>query len=193
MPVPGWNVTVKTRKLASPVDRHGERVGAAVSQLIWTAASKDAAIAPGEFMEFPVSLGPLPKTFSIAFATLQTYSNGEVVEWTETPADGDEPEHPAPLLALAKAPAAEPGTGVADRGNVTVPVAENSGSGGTPLWLGILALLAGLVGLGLGVAAYLRARAADAAYEDELDDEPEDDDDLDEEEPPRPVRRPSPH
>ena len=42
----------------------------------------------------------------MVFKALQTYSDGNVVRWIEEPVDGgEEPEHPAPVLA------AEPGRG----------------------------------------------------------------------------------
>jgi uncharacterized protein len=52
-----------------------------------------------------VQAGPLPKNVGqLEFKALQTYSDGEVVQWIEpTVKGGDEPEHPAPVLKLTKA------------------------------------------------------------------------------------------
>ncbi|MGH3715545.1 MAG: YcnI family protein [Micromonosporaceae bacterium] len=196
MPVPGWKTAVKTRTLATPIERHGVKVNVVVSHLTWTAASKQAAIAPGQFLEFPVSLGPLPETATMVFPAVQTYSNREVVQWAEEPTGGEEPEHPAPVLTLAKPPngnAAVP-TGVTDRGTAAAPAAtESDRDGGTPLWLGLVALPAALVALSLGGLAYLRTREVDEEdFDDEPDDELESDDEAEPEPPVRTPRRPSP-
>lgn len=74
----------------------------------WTAHVADGRITwdggriePGEFQEFEISVGPLPETDELEFKTIQTYDDGEVVRWIEpTPAGGDEPDHPAPVLRL---------------------------------------------------------------------------------------------
>jgi uncharacterized protein len=59
---------------------------------------------PGEFGEFNISVGPLPKDApSITFKALQTYSNGEVVRWIDIPANGEKVDHPAPVLTLTAA------------------------------------------------------------------------------------------
>jgi periplasmic copper chaperone A len=61
-------------------------------------------VKPGQFREFDVSLGPLPKTDRIVFKALQTYSDGDIVRWIDVPQDGQaEPEHPAPVLKLPPA------------------------------------------------------------------------------------------
>jgi uncharacterized protein YcnI len=49
---------------------------------------------------FPLTLGDFPADMKTAeFKALQTYDDGTVVRWIEpTPASGEEPEHPAPVL-----------------------------------------------------------------------------------------------
>jgi Uncharacterized protein conserved in bacteria len=167
MDVPGWKVSVKMRKLDEPIDMFGRKVDEVVGTLTWTAASKKDALSALEFVQFPVSMGPLPKTDQLVFKAIQTYDNGEVVRWIEEPAeDGEEPEHPAPVLTLAEVPAedggdpAQAGTPAGDKG---AEESFDSGSGGTPLWLGIAGLVAGLIGLALGALALNRTRAAAAA------------------------------
>ena len=78
MPVPGWTVAVEKRKLDPPLEVHGSQITEAVSKITWTATG-DAAVKPGEFQEFPVSMGPLPEVDQLVFKTLQTYSDGNVV------------------------------------------------------------------------------------------------------------------
>jgi hypothetical protein len=88
---------VEKSKLAAPVKTDDGEVTEAVSKITWTAAGADAAIKPGQFLEFEVSAGPLPEVDQIVFKSLQTYSDGDIVRWIEEPtADGKEPEHPAP-------------------------------------------------------------------------------------------------
>jgi uncharacterized protein YcnI len=143
LPVPGWTASVQRKTLDQPVDTdHGE-VTQIVTSVSWTAAPA-AAIKDGEFQEFTVSLGPVPRTDRMVFKTLQTYSDGSVVRWIEEPgADGKEPEFPAAVLALSPASAA-PST-------VDEPASA-------PVWLGIAGFAAGIGGLVLGALAVLRAR-----------------------------------
>lgn len=148
-PVPGWTADVRKAALATPITVHGAQISEAVSKITWTAAP-DAAIKPGQFQEFAVSLGPLPQVDRMVFKALQTYSNGTVVRWIDEPsAGGAEPEHPAPVVRLSPAaPAA-----VAD--------AAGSGRGGTAL--GVAGIVLGLAGLVLGLLAYRRAGRAGSA------------------------------
>ncbi|SDJ27690.1 Uncharacterized protein YcnI [Actinokineospora alba] len=103
-PPAGWTATVKTRKLDVPVSHHG---GAKLTEGVESITWEGGEIKPGEFAEFPVSFGPLPADADrLVFKALQTYSDGDVVRWIETPRDGaPEPEYPAPVLTLAAAPA----------------------------------------------------------------------------------------
>lgn len=104
-PVPGWKITTETRTLDEPIEMFGEEVPEVVSEVTWTATS--GGIAPGQFQDFDVSLGPLPESGEMVFQALQTYSNGELVKWNEVAVDDTvELEHPAPVLSIT-APAAE--------------------------------------------------------------------------------------
>lgn len=104
-PVDGWTATVKTRKVDVPVSHHG---GAKLTEGVESITWEGGEIKPGQFVEFPVSFGPLPADADrLVFKALQTYSDGEVVRWIETPQAGAaDPEYPAPVLSLATAPAA---------------------------------------------------------------------------------------
>ncbi|MDX2932564.1 YcnI family copper-binding membrane protein [Streptomyces ipomoeae] len=101
--VPGWKIQVTKSKLDKPLELHGEQIDEAVSKITWTADGD--GIAPGFFQKFPVSIGQLPEdTDELVFKALQTYSNKEVVRWIEVPQDGqEEPDNPAPVLALSAA------------------------------------------------------------------------------------------
>ncbi|MEV4413871.1 YcnI family protein [Catellatospora sp. NPDC049609] len=154
-PVPGWTVAVTKRKLATPVEVHGTPVNEVVATLTWTATSADAAVKPGQFQEFPVSLGPLPKVDQMVFKALQTYSDGAVVRWIEEPVnDGAELENPAPVLKLLPAAAGAEATPATS--DTTVAVGENNGGGND--WAGIAGLVAGVLALILAGVALARTR-----------------------------------
>ncbi|MBZ3907673.1 MULTISPECIES: YcnI family copper-binding membrane protein [Streptomyces] len=101
--IPGWEIKVTKAKLDKPVELHGEQIDEAVSKITWTADG--AGIKAGFFQKFPVSIGQLPEnTDELVFKAIQTYSNKEVVRWIEVPKDGEEePDNPAPVLALSAA------------------------------------------------------------------------------------------
>ncbi|MEE1763057.1 MULTISPECIES: YcnI family copper-binding membrane protein [Streptomyces] len=101
--VPGWKIQVTKAKLDKPLELHGEQIDEAVSKITWTATGD--GIATGFFQKFPVSIGQLPEnTDELVFKAIQTYSNKDVVRWIEVPQEGqDEPENPAPVLALSAA------------------------------------------------------------------------------------------
>jgi periplasmic copper chaperone A len=148
MPVPGWTAVVTKRKLDTPIDVHGSQIGEVVSQVTWT-ASGDAAIKPGEFQEFPVSMGPLPKVDQMVFKALQTYSDGTVVRWID---EGADPEHPAPILKLL--PAVDAAAAAPSGATVVLGPDEPSGSS----WTTFAALGAGLAALVLSGIALARTR-----------------------------------
>jgi hypothetical protein len=126
---------------------HREEAGQAA--VTWT-AEQGQGVAPGEFNEFALSVGPFPEgTAPITLPVVQTYSDGTAVTWNEpTPASGDEPEHPVPTLKLAAAttPSSDP-TSV---GSADLTASGGDTSDGLARWMGGL-------GLALGVAALLVA------------------------------------
>jgi periplasmic copper chaperone A len=157
LPVPGW--TVKTTKvpLNPPVTTDdGDTVTQAVSVVEFDAAS-GGGIKPGEFQEFSLSLGPLPKVASLAFPVVQTYSDGKDVAWIEPSVEGaPEPEHPAPVVKLSGAAATASASPV-----VTDPHADHSTAaassspGGAALFVALVALAVALAGV---VMAYRAGR-----------------------------------
>ncbi|MFC6017832.1 YcnI family protein [Plantactinospora solaniradicis] len=161
MPVPGWTVAIEKRKVDPPVEVHGSQVSEVVSKITWT-ASANAGIKPGEFQEFPVSMGPLPTVDRMVFRVLQHYSDGNTARWIEPPAaNGAEPENdPAPVLKLLPAAAAATTGPSVAAPDVAVPQQPTSSTGddGDPAALGlaIAGLVAGLAGLALGGLAFAR-------------------------------------
>ena len=153
-PHPGWTFKTVTAKLAQPITTDdGDSITEAVAEIDWTANSAADGIKPGEFDQFLVSAGPLPKADSLAFAAIQTYSDGSVVNWNQTAAPGSTaaPDHPKPTLTLAKA------------GQSAAPqaAASSSSGGGSDTGAIVLAVIALVVAAGaLGFAFVSRAKAA---------------------------------
>ena len=156
-PTAGWTAVATKSTLATPIKNHDREITEAVTKIVWTATA-NTAIKPGEFQEFEIFAGPLPEVDQIVFKALQTYSDGDIVRWIDEPSGSTEPEHPAPVLKLAK------GTG--DHGD-TAPAAaeseseseahEDSEGGGPSLVLGIGGVVLGLAGLVFGLLAYRKA------------------------------------
>jgi periplasmic copper chaperone A len=167
-PRPGWDYEVTRASLPEPVEIEGTTITEAVSKVVWTAQSAAAAIGPGEYDDFSVSVGFLPEDDQMVFKALQTYDSGEVVSWIEEAAEGaEEPERPAPTLTLTP-PADESSE---SDGAATAPVeatlaAATSGGGsdgsdGLAVTLAVVGALLGAVGAVLGGLAWRRSRAAD--------------------------------
>jgi periplasmic copper chaperone A len=149
-PVPGWTVTETPHTLAKPLtDDDGDQITSAVSVIDFTATA--GGIAPGQFQQFLLSVGPLPKAGSITFNAVQTYSDGTEVAWIEpTVAGQPEPEHPAPALHLAAASSSA--------GDGSAPSSAAASSAGGTSWVTWLALGLAVVGVLLGLVAVLLAR-----------------------------------
>ena len=159
-PKAGWKATVITKPLKHPLkDDDGDTITSYVAQVDFKAQNKSAGIPPGQFDMFNLSVGTFPKVPSMSFAALQTYSNGQQVNWDEQSANGAEPEHPAPTLQLA---AANAGVGGAQPATASTPRATSATSASnTPAWPGIVGLIAGVLALlvSIAVLASTRARA----------------------------------
>ena len=93
-------MTTKTTHLAQPVKTDdGDTITDAVSQITWTAAAGQG-VAPGQYQDLAIS-GPLPKSGTLAFPAIQTYSDGTQVARIEPTVQGQpEPQHPAPTVSV---------------------------------------------------------------------------------------------
>ncbi|WP_055535315.1 YcnI family protein [Streptomyces graminilatus] len=162
--IPGWTAEVTRAKLAKPLEMHGEKITEAVSKVTWT-ATDGKGIRAGFFQKFPLSLGQLPEdTDELVFKALQTYSNKEVVRWIEVPKDGaEEPDNPAPVLALSASTGDHHGGGAAGAEpeqaalKTTATAAEPADSGDTTARvLGVVGIVVGVAGVAYGVAGRRR-------------------------------------
>ncbi len=142
-PVAGWSTEVA-------------REDDQVSTITWTADDAAAAIEPGQFRDFGISVG-LPEQYaegeSLTFPAIQRYDDGETVRWIGEP-DSD---HPAPQVSLT---AAEPEHGSdTEHAEAEEPVSageatdedDNDGNG-----LAVVALIVGGLALLVGGASLLR-------------------------------------
>jgi periplasmic copper chaperone A len=146
---PGWTIDVTKGKLPQPIKTDDGEVTEAVTQITWSGGK----ITPGQFQQFGISLGPLPTgTPKLYFKALQTYTDKSgktsVVRWIDMPNGGAEPDHPAPSITLTKAAA---------------PAAKTSDGSGTATTLGVIGLVAGLLGLAAGIAAFIRSGRSTSA------------------------------
>ncbi|MFL1901713.1 YcnI family protein [Streptomyces tauricus] len=166
-PVDGWNVKVTKSKLDKPLEVHGDKINEAVTKVTWTADGK--GIQPGFFQKFPLSIGALPEdTDELVFKAIQTYSNDEVVRWIETQEKGEEePETPAPVLALSAATDDHHGSAASDDADAekgeeaddakaaasTTEAASDDSSDTTARVLGVVGIVVGVAGVAFGVLA----------------------------------------
>ncbi|MFD0304649.1 YcnI family protein [Streptomyces sp. NPDC127119] len=162
-PVDGWNVKVTKSKLDKPLELHGEKINEAVTKVTWTADGK--GIQPGFFQKFPLSIGALPEDADeLVFKAIQTYSNDEVVRWIETQEKGEEePETPAPVLALSAATDDHHGSAASDddaekaddakAAASTTEAAATDSSDTTARVLGVVGIVVGVAGVAFGVLA----------------------------------------
>jgi periplasmic copper chaperone A len=163
-PVPGWTATM-TKAAVNPPVQVGERmVSEAVRTVTWT-ANPGTRIGPGEFLEFPLSVGPLPTGVDeFALPAVQTYDDGEVVAWDQPMnPDGSEPERPAPTLALTPSTGEGGGHAAMTPTDTAVQTPATDTTDDTARWLAGAGLLVGALGLGVGGGAVLRTRRASGA------------------------------
>jgi len=163
-PIPGWTVKMTEAPLPEPVESEGTKITKAITTVTWT-ASGGAAVKPGEYQDFSISAGPLPKPGTIELPAVQTYSDGEVVKWNQpTPASGEEPEYPVPAFVITAAeaegshtdaaPAPNTGEAAASPTDSTDPLARGLAIGG---------ILVGAAGVATAVVAVRRSSGTPSA------------------------------
>ncbi|MFD6247974.1 YcnI family copper-binding membrane protein [Streptomyces roseolus] len=172
-PVPGWKAEVTKAKLDKPLTLHGKQINEAVSKVTWTADG--SKIGPGQFQQFPLSLGQLPEDADqLVLKAIQTYDNDEVVRWIEEQKGSEEPQNPAPVLKLSAAgddhhggatptasasAAADAKAGHEDGAGARTEAASASSSDTTARVLGVIGILVGIAGVAFGVLAGRRRSA----------------------------------
>jgi len=155
-PRPGWKVTTKKVKLDQPITTEdGFEIDEGIGEITWTGDGKQGVIAPGQFVDFGLSL-KMPEGEAgdtLTFKALQTYDDGQVVRWIG-PEDADQP---APTVTLTAAAGEPGGHGVsassapeAQNASAPAPAADESSDG-----LAIAALIVGALALVAALAALL--------------------------------------
>jgi uncharacterized protein len=153
-PVPGWKVRVITKKLAKPIQTDDGPVSEGVSRMIWTGNRTQGRIAPGQFMDFPVSVKvPGKAGDTLTFKALQTYSDGDVVRWIGAP-NADEPAPQVKVTGAVSTAGMSHGAMSGTSATTTPPAHTTAAKGLSPvaiaaLIVGGLALLGGLASFGL--------------------------------------------
>lgn len=154
--MPGW-----TAKL----DR--DATAGTVRSVTWTAAPS-VGISSDQFALFDISV-TLPNQPSVTLPATQTYSDGTVVKWDQPPLpNGDEPEHPAPMLNLTGAPSVAldgddhqpPAAAPTVTAAAEAPAAPAARPDNTARWLAGGALVLAAVGAVGAVAAFTGRRRA---------------------------------
>jgi uncharacterized protein YcnI len=162
-PVQGWHISVRTVTLVKPVVTDDGRFTQAVAEVIWSAGR----IPPGQFQDFTISADPLPQgVATLAFKTIQAYSNGDVVRWIDLPQPGQPPpDNPAPLITLTTTTAATTAAGTTVRttagtaaGTTVRTTAASAGPGpdSTARYLAAAGLVIALLALATAVLARRR-------------------------------------
>jgi uncharacterized protein len=162
--MPGWTPKVIASKLAKPVQTDDGEVTEGVKEIVWS-AGKQAAIPPGQFLDFPISTEiPGKEGEELTFKTLQYYDNGEVVRWI----GGPDSEEPAPqidvtaaggmLQDVAGSETAPPSPAAGSAGGEAEAATSLGSNDGASKGLGIAALIVGALGLLAGGAALVRSR-----------------------------------
>jgi uncharacterized protein YcnI len=152
VPVAGWTAELVRTTLPEPVTVGEATVTEAVTSVIWT-ADAGSEIGDGLLQLFPLSLGPVPDVGSVTIPAEQGYTDGSVVSWSETSEDA---EHPAPVLYVNDAPAADHHGG-AEVAAAPESAAAESADDVLARVLGIGGLVVGVVGIVLAVTARRKA------------------------------------
>ena len=163
-PKAGWTYQATTAPLATPITTDDGTLTEAVSEIVWSGGP----IKPGEFDEFEVSVGPLPKEVdSLKFPIVQSYDNGQDVSWIQDTVEGQpEPDRPAPVLKLTAATSGDHGSTASESSSgstssstaPTVAVVKKESSNG----LAIAALIVGGIALVIGIVAMATGRRRSA-------------------------------
>ena len=101
MPKAGWLLSTKSAKLDKPYDDHGKSVTEDVSEISWTAASRQSWLPDAHYDEF-VLRGLPAQAGAMWFKVLQTCDQTSN-NWAEVPASGiatDKLKTPAVLLEI---------------------------------------------------------------------------------------------
>jgi len=152
--VPGWNIKTREGKLANPVVEDGEKLTSGVREVTWSGGP----LPDGQLQQFLLSVAFAGKEGENAeFKVIQGCVDGSQTAWIqETPPSGEEPEHPAPTVALGAAE--EEGHGEMTADSEQAAASDSSDDDDSGNGLAIVALIVGALGLVAGSAALVSSR-----------------------------------
>jgi uncharacterized protein YcnI len=165
--VPGWSVKETTATLKTPIQTDDGPVSQEISEIVWTGdRSTQGRLDDGTFMQFPLSIA-MPDNSSgqsLAFKTLEYYSNGVVAHWIGPAAAA----YPSPTInvtpkggVIEDVAGGEAGPSAGQLPTAaTGPAAAAAGqkSGRSSNGLSIVALIVGILGLACGGVALATTR-----------------------------------
>ena len=181
--VPGWDITVDTVALPEPIEgSHGEQVTEREANVTFTAQAGNE-LPDGFRMGFTLGFqAPDTPGEYLFFKTIQICTEGQT-EWIEEyTGDGEEPEHPSPVVLVAAAAADGHGGGdeeeemadstestptsevteaevdTANGGDEAAAADTDDDDGSTGTTFGILGFVLGAAGLATGRAALVSTR-----------------------------------
>ncbi|MFP7832542.1 YcnI family protein [Marisediminicola sp. LYQ134] len=165
VPVAGWTTELVRTTLPEPVEVEAGEITEAVTSVVFT-AEPGSEIADGELQQFELSLGPVPDTGSIVLPATQTYTDGDVVSWSETEADA---QYPAPVLYITDEPAGDDhgAHSSGDSADSNTDAADSASSGSTDAGstetsaaTDVVARVIGVVGFAVGAIGVVLALLA---------------------------------
>lgn len=166
LPAPGWSTSVVESVLPEPVTVGGNEISEAPTSIVFT-AEPGSEIQPGQFMQWTVSLSPIPETGSLLLPAVQSYSDGTTADWVSMAEDveADSSLKAAPVLYVQDESAEDHhgSSTSADAVETAEDTAQVSAAGSESsvlLGVSVAALLAGVLGCVFGaIALFGRKRA----------------------------------
>ena len=149
---PFWDISTKEGR-KDPVELHGEEITRGTSEVAFTAKQP---LDPHQLdvLTLSVKLPAGNAGDTVHFPAIQECAKGQT-RWIQIPAEGESEEDlesPAPAVVLTAA-----GGGDEPVSSDAAPASD----GGAPIWLAVVALVIGALGLFAGIGALLAARRAE--------------------------------
>ena len=152
--VAGWTIEVKQGTLPEPVSIFGEEMTEGVTEVSWAGGPLPDSHLQLFGLSFFASESLAGET--VYFPTVQRCEEG-VTRWIEIPVEGEEaPEEPAPgiaILASAEEEESASAEETTDDAEAAPAGSDDGGNDGLAIGLGIAGLVAGLLALGVALAA----------------------------------------
>ncbi|MEQ4207591.1 DUF1775 domain-containing protein [Actinopolymorpha sp. B9G3] len=187
-PVKGWTVSISTRPLNPPAEVEGRAVREVAESIVW----EGGRVGPGQFEQFLVTLGPLPRHGRLALEATQTYANGDTDMWPDASASSQQnPVAPAITIGAGRvdtpsaSPPADDAAAVksaddsADRGDSAQSAGESGGQSDDDILTLLLVLVLACIGVIFGIALVRQVRTHRSASSGEATDDADQPDSAD--------------